>query len=102
MVKRLEDEPPPHPPLNPPNAQASCGTVERRIENKKMVATIDPLLEVIIVLSVASIGRVMVVLSLAGGADALPWPSPHSPKKRVKKNVISEAVVTRKKIRPTR
>ena len=58
MVKRLEDEPPPHPPLNPPNAQASCGNVKRRIENRKMVATIEPLLEVIIVLSVACIGRV--------------------------------------------
>ena len=72
MVKRLEDEPPPHPPLNPPIAQASCGNVKRRIENRKMVATIEPLLEVIIVLSVASIGRVMVVLSLAESEDALP------------------------------
>ena len=85
MVKRLEDEPPPHPPLNP-NAQASCGTVERRIENRKMVATIDPLLEVIIVLSVACIGRVMVVLSLAESEDAWPWPSPHTLQKNVSEN----------------
>ena len=83
MVKRLEDEPPPHPPLNPPIAQASCGNVERRIENKKMVATIDPLLEVIIVLSVACIGRVMVALSLAESEDAPPWPSPHTLQKNV-------------------
>ena len=102
MVKRLEDEPPPHPPLNPPNAaQASCGTVERRIENRKMVATIEPLLEVIIVLSVACIGRVMVALSLAESEDALPWPPPHTLQKRVRKTVISEAVGQRKKIRPT-
>ena len=51
-----------------------------------MVATIDPLLEVIIVLSVACIGRVMVVLSLAESEDAWPWPSPHTLQKNVSEN----------------
>ena len=83
MVKRLEDEPPPHPPLNTPIAQASCGTVERRIENRKMVATIEPLLEVIIVLSVACIGRVMVALSLAEVGTPFRSP-PHLSKKTPK------------------